>query len=121
MGFITKIRQGDEPARRRWLIILSGLTMIAVIGLWLGYLDLTVESVDSGETISQAANPAEPGFDQIFGAGLGAIVSGLEKSFGKAGDILKDQLGGANQIVVSRREINFVFEGLEKIPRTPLP
>jgi hypothetical protein len=111
--FITHIQNADEPVRRRWLLILSGSSMLIVIALWIGYINLIVTAPEGPPLTAEATPPAtDPGFPKIFGAGLKAVT-----------DEARKQIGGENEITIENPKGNFQLspEKLPPIPRTKLP
>jgi hypothetical protein len=56
---IRDIQNSDEERKRRWLFGLSAFTMLIVITLWLGYLNLTILNVPGGSSEAAAENPTD--------------------------------------------------------------
>ena len=54
-NFITKLQSSDETTKKRWLIILSSVAMVIVVGLWVVYFNMTFPRT---ETITAAENNA---------------------------------------------------------------
>jgi hypothetical protein len=50
---------GDEARKRRWLVGLSAFTMLIVVVLWLGYLNLTLVNVPGGDTAAAQVQTKE--------------------------------------------------------------
>jgi L-ascorbate metabolism protein UlaG (beta-lactamase superfamily) len=125
MNFIRKIQDSDEKTRKRWLIGFSSVTMITVIGLWLVYMNVIVEPIDSPENIAQLVQKEEvnedPGFAEIFGAGFDTITSKLKETVGGALGYIGNQFGTSNEIKIDNSNRNFILDSLDKIPTTPLP
>lgn len=114
MKFINKIQNSDETTKKLWLIIFSGISMAIVVSFWMFYLNAIVAKVESPKqvvSVQQAAAPAyqEPGFLQIFGAGVKVIF-----------DQVKEKFSVKNNIFIKNPERNFVAESVEPIPPTSL-
>ena len=89
-NFIKNIQNSDEAVKKRWLIGLSAVSIILVIGLWLMSFNFTAEKITAAEQKS-----AEVGFWQIFKTGLtitvGSALENVEKLFSKIADEIKKQ------------------------------
>ncbi|MFH1759402.1 MAG: hypothetical protein ABH822_02475 [Patescibacteria group bacterium] len=116
--FIKNLQNADKETRKRWLIILTSSSALAVIALWGVYLNFTLASVDSltGDMVQN-----NPGFFQIFSKGFSTIggktATGLANSYvyfsGKAGE--------ENAFVIDRGSHRFVYQELEPLPIRDLP
>jgi len=53
---IQNVQTADEAKKKRWLFVLSAITMILVIGFWAFYLNKTITSLRSPETAESADN-----------------------------------------------------------------
>ena len=112
MNFITRIQNSDEATRKRWVVVLSGVTMAAVIALWAVYFNLNVARLPAGEAglpgnapvNAQASSGSD--FNEVLKNGFRAIM---------------DKIGLKNSVTISNSERNFILEKLEKIPAQKLP
>ena len=115
-NFILKVQNSDDTTKRFWLFLLSGVTMAAVLGLWLGYVNLTLARVapPSAPTpsveIAQETEIGGPGFFTIFSAGVKIIY-----------DKIAEQVAVKHSIIIENPQRNFALEGLPAIPTTKLP
>lgn len=111
-SFILKIQNSDEPTKKFWLVVLSGATMVAVVALWLVYMNVTLPTASPAPTSVAAAidKPAvqTPGFFAIFTAGLKII-------YDKVQEVVANQVATKNTIVIENQERNFVLEGLPAV------
>ncbi len=71
-NFIKKLQESDEKTKRRWLFLLSGISMFAVIFLWTKYFNSIVEHINAPEQNNQEVSQSFP-FWQTFKAGLGVV------------------------------------------------
>lgn len=82
INFIRKLQQAEEAVRRRWLYLGTAVSVVLVVGLWLGYLGLTVPALQSAAGLP-VKEPAS--FWSTLGAGLQEIKEqtreGLANSF----------------------------------------
>ena len=77
-NFIEKLQNSEDNVKKRWLVILSGLSMAIIISIWLIYLNNIMEKV--GEKQSRQS---ETTFWQVFRTGLQITGSTIkEKSSG---------------------------------------
>ncbi len=67
--FIKKIQNSDENIKKKWLIVSSTISIILVIGLWLVYMNWTLNLPD--KTVQK--QESETGFWQIFKTGLNVV------------------------------------------------
>lgn len=116
---IAGLREAPEPVRRRYLMVLSGISMILVIAFWAGYLNLIVAPVEDGP--SPASVKEEQDFWKVLGAGFTAVAAEVRTTLGSSLRFLREQAGAENQITVKRPERNFILEGLEKVPKAIFP
>lgn len=121
--FIIKIQNSDEETKKFWLFVMSGLTMGAVIALWLGYVNLTIGYAEQPVgLLSQNQNSESriadyelrrsgPGFFTIFFAGLKTILSQVQNKIASA----------TNNISIENPQRNFQTESVTPTPVTLLP
>lgn len=64
-NFIEKLQNSEDNVKKRWLVILSGLSMVIIIAVWLVYLNNSMEKI--GEKQSRQS---ETTFWQVFKTGL---------------------------------------------------
>lgn len=74
--FLQKIQNSDEATKKRWLIGATAISMILVIGLWLVYIQSTVESI--GNNIEDQESTI--GFWQIFKNGLVVFFNSVKEN-----------------------------------------
>lgn len=106
-GFIERIRQSEEDVRRRWVIILSSITSVLVIFLWIGAMSLAIKSPEApaGFAVKEVI-PEErgTGLAAVLKAGVGALGKGL--SLGA-----RDILASIGSIVGRKRTIEITPGG----------
>lgn len=107
-NFILKIRRSDETIKRRWVYLVSGIGILLVLLLWVGYLNLIIPKLSPpSETATAVTNTAPEqkeesgsffgvlgrGFKKI-GSDLGAGFSSIGDSFSKTYENAKQSFGG---------------------------
>ncbi|MEK7612005.1 MAG: hypothetical protein AAB407_01565 [Patescibacteria group bacterium] len=119
--FIQNLQEQSESVRRRWLVILSGGTMLVVLLVWVGYLKAIIPST---EVPTVEAESEKMGFTESFKAGLvivGEGTRGVLKQGGKIAESAKNQISEDRTIIIETPQKNFILETLEVIPPTQLP
>ncbi len=97
--FFKKIQNSDEKSKKRWLVILSGISIIIVITAWAYYMNAFVLK-NPNEAASQEI---EVGFWPVFKTGL-AVTAGNIKI--KAKNFIIDiiykipKIGGEKKITI---------------------
>ncbi|MEK7162512.1 MAG: hypothetical protein AAB730_01480 [Patescibacteria group bacterium] len=113
---IKKIQHSDDRAKKRWLVLLSGILMLFVIVLWVVYLNATLpQSAGTPTGTSTEAvvflNAPEKGFSFFKTLGLGweAVWGGIQKNVNAVGDSVKtgwqkfkEQLNRANELNIEK-------------------
>lgn len=117
--FFSKLQDSDEATRRRWLVLLSGASMIIVITLWISYVNLIVEPVGREEKIAESR--IEPGFAEVMRAGLTVVAKEIKEAAINTLAYVRVTVGSTNQIKVNLLERNFIDEELPEIKPVALP
>ena len=114
-NFFLDLQQSDEATKKRWLVILTSGSMLAVVGLWSVYINLTIQNL--GEK-NQNEGPA---FLETFKNG----ISVLSKEAGSNASRLMANLQAAtsrtNSIVIQQENFNAVLHDLDEIKPKKLP
>ena len=113
---MRRLRNAEEPVRRRWMFILSGATMAIVVGFWVLSLNLTLIRPDA-----TPATAEKPGVGTIFSAGLATVSHRITIGARQTLDFLAQRLGQKRDITVRKAEQDFTLDRLAPVPRTPLP
>lgn len=90
-NFIEKIQNSEDNVKKRWLVILSGLSMVIIIAIWLIYLNNIMEKV--GEKQSRQSGTT---FWQIFKTGLQITENSIK---GKSLDLIY-KITGEKTIII---------------------
>ena len=131
---LRAIQRSDDVTKKRWVIRASILSMVVVVGLWFGYLKLTLpptnvvlsaapekQAENSGETregfwvilkrgITNISQTAKEGFTNIRGSFQGSLKQ------------LETGVGTGNTFSVEGTVLNpLAPQEEEPIPPTPLP
>ncbi|MEK7658139.1 MAG: hypothetical protein AAB366_03070 [Patescibacteria group bacterium] len=74
--FIKNLQNSDYTVKKRWLIGLSGVSMIIIIAIWLIYLNYSIEAVG----VEEIKEP-EIGFWRIMATGSVEVFNQIENGF----------------------------------------
>ena len=90
-NFIEKLQNSDDTVKKRWLVIMSGLSMIIVIAIWLIFLNNSIEKI--GE---KKLNESETSFWQVFQTGLKIAGNSIKE---KSADLIYKIIGEKTIII----------------------
>ena len=111
-NFIKNLRDENENTKKRWLIILSGVTMVLVISLWVGYFNLTLPRVAPPSGIVKTEEEIQQTESQLT-----HIKNTLAAGF----SALMEKVNTKKSLTIKAPERNFVLENLEETLPTKLP
>ncbi len=103
--FIKRLQEADEATKKKWLIIMSGVTMVILIFFWLIYLKSAFVAIGPAPKEEN-----QDSFWQTFIAGFSLIANQIK---------FWSQMG--NEIMLQGTTFNFIPEEMEGVPPTPLP
>ncbi len=69
MNYIYRLQNLDNDSKKVCLVVLTAISVVVVVTLWLFYLNATVVAVDE---------PEKPGFWRVFKTGLGVVGEKVE-------------------------------------------
>ncbi len=79
-GFIKKLRESDEHTKRRWLFLISGVSMAVIVFFWMEYFASIVGPAAQPQPEEQNSGQGFA-FWETFKAGLGIISENADKTF----------------------------------------
>lgn len=94
--FIAELRASDEARKKRYLIMGSAVTMSAVILLWIGYLNISVQNIGNTARADDAPEMQKNDF-------WGTMKRGSAILYSQIADLIRN---GINQ----KKEINIDTE-----------
>ncbi|MBI4992451.1 MAG: hypothetical protein HZB99_04510 [Candidatus Harrisonbacteria bacterium] len=94
-NFFLDLRQKDETAKKRWLMILSSGTMLIIIPLWIVYINLTVRGLNEKEK-----NNNGPGFMETMKNGLEITSKEVGSKFSELMASLQELANQTNSITI---------------------
>lgn len=135
--FVRKIQRSDEKTKKRWFVGTTIAAMVFILIFWVIYQNITIPSVAGPENptnIPQVVLKPEqkvdtgPSFFETFGNGLSIVGGDLKQKYDAFSEAitnglnsLKSRFEKTNTMSIQGADLNFAFQGLEKIPPTPLP
>ena len=90
-NFIEKLQNSDDTVKKRWLVIMSGLSMIIVIAIWLIFLNNSIRGV-----VKEKSNQSETSFWQVFQTGLQIAGNSIKE---KSADLIYKIIGEKTIII----------------------
>ncbi len=133
---LERIQNGDEATKHFWLYTLSSISMLFVLVLWGGYMNLAIPGVPgpiaeaTGGRISdkeysdrrqEITNKAQSP-TSIFMAGLATIINGTGIRLSHGIATIKEALLPSNKtITIDKKQPRLIMKGLESLPNGVLP
>ena len=90
-NFIEKLQKSDDNIKKRWLVIMSGISMIIVIAIWLIFLNNSIRGV-----VKEKSNQSETSFWQVFQTGLQIAGNSIKE---KSADLIYKIIGEKTIII----------------------
>ena len=121
---VEDIQRADEFTRRMWHYGLTGVTMLVVVTLWLGYESVTIPGVTPVEGYVAAPKTQEPGVLDTFAGGAGTIAKGAGTRLSRGIALIKELVSKRDIVVVKKYEakpVKFVLDKLPDVPPAELP
>jgi len=114
-NFFLDLQQSDEATKKRWLVILTSGSMLAVVGLWSVYINLTVENL-----VEKNQNQG-PSFLETFKNGLAVLSKEAGSKTSQLMANLQAATSRTNSITIQPENFNAVLKDLEEIKPKKLP
>lgn len=77
--FIKELRESEEHIKRRWLFLISGISMVIIVFFWIKYFALLVGPASQPKPEEQNSGQSFA-FWETFKAGLGMISENAGKT-----------------------------------------
>jgi len=107
--FIDNLQKSDEATKKKWLVVLSILSMMVIIALWLVYLNLTVPKMPPvGE--SPKIEEQKAGFFETLKAGFNSVFNQIRDRTKNAFNYFKKKAETERDIIIEKKEQNFILE-----------
>jgi hypothetical protein len=105
---IRHIQNSEDKIKKRWLIGLSGISMVIVILLWGVYLNISIPTLESGEEEKNTGDEKGESFFAVFERGFRIVagnvmgqasgaIKGIEEMIGK----IKSQVERSNEFIIT--------------------
>lgn len=115
-NFFLELQQGDEDTKKRWLVILTSGSMLAVILLWTVYLNFTIENLNAP---SKKSN--EAGFLKTSQVGLQVISKEIGLKLSEVAAYLNSIAKQTNSITLEAANVSLILKDLESVTPRRLP
>jgi hypothetical protein len=100
---LRKIQRAGGRTKRFYLVLLSSLAMVVVVGLWFSYLNMTLPA-PPGREAEKVEVVGQDSFFEVFIRGANKIFEDFKNQFAKIGE----SLGRVKEFSFEGKEINFV-------------
>lgn len=107
INFFRELQNSDESTKKRWLVILSGTSMVVVVGLWLIYFSFSLERISPAQ---QRATAETSGIKETLEELKATLNNGI------AG--IKEQLNRTKSYDFTAVERNFILEKAGEVPKS---
>lgn len=102
---LEEIQNSDDITKKRWLWGLSALSMSLVLAVWIGYMNMTINTVDSGASLEKKLAP-ETALSERFSRWSGAAIYQIYSSIYK----VISQIDKPNKLEIKKDNFNFTPE-----------
>ena len=106
-NFILELQNSDDATKKRWLIILSGASMIVVVGLWLVYFNVSLEKIAPAQQQAVAET-----------SGIKETLEDLKNTLNNGIAGIKEQLNRTKSYDFKTVERNFILEKAGEVPKS---
>lgn len=93
-NFFLELQQRDQETKKRWLMILSFVSMAAVVFVWLIYLGSTVKN------LGEAPDRKSAEFSNTFKNGLAIILGKAGSELSQAFAVLQEFAKKTNSVTI---------------------
>jgi len=130
--FLKKIQHSDDKTKKRWFLMISAISFVIVVSLWVVYLNSQIKSYSVSEEEVEIPNIVQkddsPSVTETFGKGFQNIKDELIDKFKKIGGDINNSFSSLKVRVEETNEINvesggpeFTNNNVEKVATTTLP
>lgn len=99
---LEEIQNSDDATKKRWLWGLSALSMSLVLAVWIGYMNMTINTVDSDSSSKIKAEP-QATLSEKFSSWSGTAVHQIYSSIQK----VISQIDKPNKLEIKKDNFNF--------------
>lgn len=89
---IKELQRADDGTKKKWLIVISGISMVAIIFLWVIYLNATVPTISKQTAREVETSSSEKSAYETFKSGLQTIKNDFDKRFSATKEVLEKNL-----------------------------
>ncbi|MDP2704324.1 MAG: hypothetical protein Q8P01_03825 [bacterium] len=123
--WLKKVQRGNEAKKKRWLILISGVSMLFVVLLWLVYMNISIPALGkpaggTGEEEKNGPPPSEradggvekqESFFEVLGKGFEVFGRNIQEQIAKTKGGIQNILQKADERINAPNE--FSVEGEE--------
>lgn len=119
-NFINYLQNSNEITKKRWLIIFTVIGAVIAIVIWSVSLNYSINSI-SGPSNNIEQVDSRPGFLSIINLGLSVLIGKSSSGLANSYVYFNDKIKSDNEFTVNKADLNFVYQGLDPLPRRELP
>lgn len=105
---LRHIQRSDDQTKKKWLILISSISVVVVIMSWFLYLNLSLPKLENPEEKSKVS------FFTVFGRGLGTTISDIKNQLVRIKgrtvqtfDFVKSQIEKPNEFILEGKREDF--------------
>jgi len=100
--FIIELQKKDEPAKVKWLISSTTISMVIVLILWGFYFSSTIQNLNAKE-----AAPSKNGFGATFSQGMKVVSDKIGLQMSKAMESAQEYMKATNSVTIQPTNLEF--------------
>ena len=115
--FFIELREKDEAAKKRWLVVLTSVSMVFVAALWGINLNMSIQDLGG-----RAQRVEKENFMAVIKNGADMISKGTGLKLSKLADSVQAIANKTNSITINKTDNDvFIKKDLEQISPKKLP
>lgn len=105
--FLRRVRRSDDREKKRWVVFFSAIGMIAIVALWMAYLNITLPRSSAGEAGAATKEiTTTPSFFKTLGTGWESVWKSIENNANGIGGNLENQWLNLMEQVKRTNDVN---------------
>lgn len=127
--WLRNVRRGNDLQKKRWVVSLSGASIVVVFFLWIMYLNLSIPTFQRVEDENEKTKTEnQEGIFKTFSRGFASLsndftirLEGFKNGLGINLDSLKKTFESSNEFSLQNSEVFYTPPDIDQIPKTRLP
>lgn len=118
-NFLTHLQNSNDTIKKRWLIIFTIIGTAIAIVIWSFSLNYSINSISGSSDIEQT--DSRPGFLNVLNLGLSVLIGKTSTGLANSYVYFNEKIKSDNQFIVNKADLNFIYQGLDPLPKRELP